>query len=177
MKTPYSLVDRSFADKAHLQALSYVYRPFFGKGTVKRATDEQDMKHGIDYIICVFSPSLPVEPITFTVQERFRRKLYGDITLSEYLENSGTPSEVYRCRADFYLYGGYDEGTGEITEAVLVWMQALRAGIATGTVPYGRNVSPKQNKRFLTISLEILKNRDLIAYHYQKDTDCKVLIA
>lgn len=165
--TPYSLDNRVFSDKAHAHARVHVYPRIFGKGVeVRSATLSQDMRDGIDYIASV--PVLGLHaPLIFRVQERFRRPEvahYGDVTISEWYQNSNRPAELYTTKADYFLYGTYSCTDDRMTDVLLVNADQLRLMLATGKLPFRKHVNASQGKYFLCVSMELVKRAGLVTY-------------
>ena len=172
--TPYNLINRAYSDKAHACARREIYPAFFKKaGSALRYTEPtitQDAAHGIDRIVRVTVQGLNA-PLTFLVQERFRRPniaLYNDITMSEWLGNSNKPSELYTIRAQLFLWGRYDEEQDTMVESLFFWVQPVLHGLATGDIPFKRLLNERQGKYFVAIPIAALKARNLIAYHNRR---------
>src|SRR5260221_2234771 len=167
--TPYSAMNHAFSDKAHACAQKSVYPSFFKKDTrairYTQPTCTQDAAHGIDRIVRVTMPGLNA-PLTFWVQERFRRPniaLYNDVTIGEWCANSNKPSELYTMKSQLFLFGRYDEETDIMVESLFFWFHPVLHALATGDLPYQRLLNDRQGKYFVAVPIADMKRLHLVA--------------
>src|SRR5947208_9286188 len=100
-------------------------------------TLKQDAVHSVDLIVRVTTSRLNA-PLTFLIQERFRRPevaRFNNVTISEWLANSNRPAELYSIKAQPFCFGRYDESTDTMIESVLFWVHPTLHAIASGSIP------------------------------------------
>lgn len=172
--TPFSQKDFDFSGKAHLRAQTDIYPLLF-------KTDRQHLEFtalpedqartldgdmGTDRIVEVTVHNLRA-PLTFLVQERFRRpNMHGlpDITVTEWNHNSDLPSELYKIKAGLFLYAGYVEHEDRFTETIVVSVCPLLLHLAQSNLPFSRHLN-KKNQTFIAILVTELKRLNLVHLH------------
>lgn len=172
--TPFSQKDFDFSGKAHLRAQTDIYPLLF-------KTDRQNLEFtalpedqartldgdmGTDRLVEVIVHNLRA-PLTFLVQERFRRpNRYGlpDITITEWNHNSNLPSELYKIKAGLFLYAGYAEQADKFTEAIVVSVCPMLLHLAQGNLPFSRCLN-KKNQTFIAILVTDLEKLNLVHLH------------
>lgn len=179
MKTPYSLANAHFSNKAHEIAREKVYPALFGVSRAQLVFDKDtlladsergrvlDGQMAVDRIVRVKVMKLR-QPLAFTVQERFRRPKWAhkrDVTITEWNHSTNQPSELYKLEANLFVYGYFDEQTGAFIEVVAVNTAALLQAIAANTVPYTFGKNPRSNQSFLALTFDALASHGLLAYH------------
>ena len=173
--TPFSQENFDYSGKAHVRAQTDIYPLLFKTDREhleftalpedQARTLDGDM--GIDRIVEVTVHGLRA-PLTFLVQERFRRpNQYGlpDITITEWNHNSDLPSELYKIKAGLFLYAGYMEQEDRFTEAIVVSVCPMLLHLAQGNLPFTRPPRNKKNQTFIAILVTSLKKLNLIHLH------------
>jgi hypothetical protein len=165
----------SYSAKGHLTAIDSVYKPFFGKACkvidVTGKDSDLDTKLGVDYIVEVTNEKLQKE-VQFWIQERFRTtryQSYQTITLIESNCYSGHLSEIYKSKAQFLVYGYYDEETGWLTQAVVVSLPQLFQKIAMNQIEFDIVPNKQTNQRFISVSFKQLEKHGLIVHSFDLD--------
>lgn len=172
--TPYSHRNQDFSNKAHARAQLSVYPLLFKTHaeclTFEALPEEQAMTldgdMGTDRLVKVSVHGL-MAPLTFLVQERFRRPenaQFDDVTVTEWNHNSNLPSELYKIKAGLFLYGKYDEQFDRFTEATAFSVCPMLLHIATGKLAFERRRNRK-NQTFICIKRAALDNLGLIHFH------------
>lgn len=179
MKTPYSLANAHFSNRAHEIAREKVYPALFGVSRAQLTFDADtlladsergrvlDGQMAVDRIVRVKVLKLR-QPLVFTVQERFRRPKWAhkrDITITEWNHATNQPSELYKLEANLFVYGYFDEQAATFVEVVAVNTAALLQAIAANTAPYTFGKNPRSNQSFLALTFDMLAARGLLAYH------------
>lgn len=168
-----------YSQKIHILARKSIYPKLFGvpenalryeENTLVGQSEMGDMldgEMGIDRIVNVSAVKGDLKaPLSFTVQERFRRPEYAsfrDITITEWNHASNLPSELYKIRAGIYLYGYADSENNPrfIREYIAVDTLALLMAIANGAIEYEERFN-KKRQSFLCITFQNLyANPDL----------------
>lgn len=180
--TIYEADNANFSNKAHMAARTKIYPSFFGvKGENisffdtllldKKSKDLQGLLDGslaIDRIIKIKTKNLNY-PVEFTFQERFREpqySFYQDITITEFNGASGMPSELYKIKANYFLYGYFDNDRDDFDEAIIINVPNLLKAITGEQIYYSFSRNSKE-QTFLTVPFkELFKGRDIIKFHY-----------
>ncbi len=172
--TPFSQRDFDYSYKAHVRAQTDIYPLLF-------KTDRQHLEFtalpedqartldgdmGTDRIVEVTVHNLRA-PLTFLVQERFRRpNKYGlpDITITEWNHSSNLPSELYKIKAGLFLYAGYNEQADQFTEAIVLSVCPMLVHLAQGNLSFTRHLN-KKNQTFIAILISALEKLNLVHLH------------
>lgn len=175
-RTKFEPINKEFSDKAHTAAQQLIYPEIF-KCSLKKLEFETirferserertlDGKEAIDRIIRVEVEKLKA-PLSFTVQERWRRMGYTnwkDLTITEWNYESNVPSELYKIKADLIVYGYYDEAKESFGEVIMVAVPDLKLALVLDSLPYTREKN-KKKQSFLGFRFEDLNNAGLMAY-------------
>ena len=179
LSTPFSRVNADFSTLAHGRACELVYPRFFGvvsdKLTVEDVTGVHsalDTELGVDRVIRVTTQSLH-QPLTFTVQERFRRprfKGFRDITLTEWNLNSDLPSELYKIHADYFMYAYFDDTAGQfVGETVIVNVPSLKRRLGAAQIEWSRRENPRSNQVFMSLTFDELRRVGVCACYINWD--------
>lgn len=169
MKTGFSPRNMEFTKRAHLAAQSQFYPGLFRnlpitfEDTVGTA---KDLEYAIDCRVAVTVDGLQA-PLYFAVQERWRRPAdmqYGDITITEWNQASGQPSELHKLGAQLFVYGFYDETTDRIVVAVAVNVVTVLWRLAVRDLGWRRQ--RRIDQTFLGFSLQDLRDVGSVIYHY-----------
>lgn len=174
--TPYSQANQRFSNKAHARAQTALYPLLFGcdkdQLEFKALPEDQartlDGDMGTDRLVEVSVKGL-LAPLTFLVQERFRRSEnanYPDVTVTEWNYNSNLPSELYKIKAGLFLYGKYNETLDQFTEAIAFSVCPMLLQLANGNLPYRRNRN-KKNQTFLCIKIADLDRLHITNWRYK----------
>lgn len=184
--TPYSTVNAKFSQDAHEQARVLIYPRAFGVMPYQLAyedvtgTDQRsralDGELGIDRVIKVTVEHLHL-PIEFTIQERFRRidnVHWRDITITEWNLRSDQPSELYKIKADYFIYGYFDDVQRRFAgEAMMVNVPSFKKKLADRewekVIENGRNENPRSNQTFIGFKFDTLLASDVVEWHINWD--------
>ncbi len=178
MRTPFEQSNADFSSRAHEAAKQKINPMLFDVppgelafestllGTGAR-NDILDGEMAVDRLVKVSVPGLAA-PLTFTVQERFRRPQFAqfrDLTITEWNALSRTPSELYKLNAGIFLYGYYDERTGDFPEALAISTTDLLLAVSRGQIPYTTENNRKA-QRFLCFTFRRLIECGVVLFHY-----------
>lgn len=179
MRTDFSSENSAFSDKAHIAAQTQIYPLIFNTSsenisyetvTISNEPTNQrnlilDGEFAVDRKIYVTVEMYPI-PLTYTVQERFRRprfKQFQDITITEYNHSSDQPSELYKLSGGLFVYGYYDETKDKILQYVAFSSSALLVKIASGEIKHdSKKPNHRSNQAFLAFKFESLRKHGLI---------------
>jgi hypothetical protein len=180
--TPYSSINAQFSQDAHEQARVLIYPRAFGVMPQQLAFEDVtgtdlrsralDGELGIDRVIKVTVEHL-YKPIEFTIQERFRRidKLrWRDITITEWNMSSDTPSELYKIKADYFIYGYYDDTDRRfVGESLMVNVAAFKKMITAPEwkqlIERGRNENPRSKQIFVGFEFDRLMTANVVDWY------------
>ena len=177
--TPYSTVNQSFSDLAHEVAVHAVYPALFRCDRRQLSFETTSVSQGgrgaildgemaVDRIVKVRHPELKA-PLTFTVQERFRRmkfSRYNDLTISEYNDTSRRPSELYKMTAGIFLCGFFDDNEQTFDKWIAADVNKLLFRMATGTLPHTKSRNKRSNQTFICIqATDLLKSGCVLAIY------------
>lgn len=161
-----------YSAKGHLKAIDIVYKEFFGKNSkildVTGKDSYLDTQIGVDYIVEVENPRLQKE-VQFWIQERFRTvkyQSYQSVTLIENNCYSGNLSEVYKSKAQFLVYGYYDEETEILVQVVVVSLPQLFQKIAMNQINFEIIKNKQTNQNFISVKFDELRKHGLIVYEF-----------
>lgn len=182
MKTVFEEKNKNFSDKAHLAAQIQVYPRIFGTPDIQFEDvtlsngDERsriyDAEMAVDRILHVATNDFK-KPLSFTVQERFRRtnyrNKYQDITITEWNHASNQPSELHKLTGGMFLYGYYDDAKNKITQYVMFSSAAVVFDILRKRLCYKR-ASNRKNQTFISIKFDDLRKNGLIISEWE-DTE------
>lgn len=162
----------SFSGKGHLTAIDPVYKQFFGQECevmdVTGSDNPYDTNIGVDYIVDVKNPRLQTS-VEIWVQERFRTLRYQHyqcVTLIECNKNSGHLSEIYKTKAQYLVYGYYDDTTNTLAQAVVVNLPSLVRKIAMNQIKFEIIHNNTTNQNFISVKFEELKKHNLIEFEF-----------
>lgn len=178
-RTRFDPSHAQFSHCAHAAARELVYPALFGfpPGAITyvspdswntAAYQELDTRHGIDKVIQITAPDF-FAPLSVTVQERFRQAQYADrrdITLTEFNRESGEPSELYKIKAQLFVYGYYDPASRRFPEVLAVNVGRLLLRLCQAAIPFQRGVNPKQQD-FLCLLFDDLLRAGVVEWHGQ----------
>jgi len=179
MRTEFEQKNSKFSDKAHIAAQTQLYPKLFNvtpdKIVYEDVTLSEDPRHkildaemAVDRVLSISMGTLRF-PITYTVQERFRRpqyKKYQDITITECNLNSGVKSELYKLSGGLFVYGYFNENTNMIEQFIVLCSSELLYKIVRGDLKKWSVETNRKNQTFITIKFDILRNNKLILYEY-----------
>ena len=160
--TDYNLDNQQFSDAAHRLSVEEIYPQIFGCDKSAITVRDMNVHDGgigaiydgqlaIDKLVTLFVPHLQA-PLTFSVQERFQRlefMKYASLTITEWNNNSNLPSELYKIKADFILYGYYDNKLQSLGRCIVVDASKLLRRIAMQSLTYTQRHNPRSNQTFL----------------------------
>lgn len=179
MKTPYSEENQAFSNVAHSAARVDVYPRLFDCNPSLLSFDSASVSDGgekaildgqmaVDRIVKVSTPGLRGD-ISHIIQERFRRPRfsgYRDITITEFNNESGQQSELYKLKAGIFVYGYYCEATRRFGEVIAVDIAALMMGISSGSVCISqRQRNPRSGQDFVSVKFDRLQEAGVVLWH------------
>jgi hypothetical protein len=190
-RTPYQKENGDYSDKSHQLAQALIYPSLFDTSAENITYEEDtlltesargavlDGEMGIDRVLRVTVPGLTGN-IPFTVQERFRRPEfhgYQDLTITEWNHNSNLPSELYKIRANIFIYGygNHPLDPSGFIEAIAINTTQLLVKISRREIPYTLKQN-KKNQTFLAFSFDSLEKSGVVLWH-KKDLSEPVRIA
>ena len=180
--TPYSPDNAKFSQDAHAQARVLIYPRAFGVMPYQLSYEDvtgQDLRSraldgelGIDRIVKVTVDHLYL-PIEFTVQERFRRidKVgWRDITITEWNLLSDTKSEMYKIKADYFVYGYYDDRERRFAgESIMVNVPAFKKKLTDRewkqVIENGRQENPRSSQTFIGFKFDDLLKSGVVEWY------------
>ena len=169
MATPYSKENQEFTNRAHDAAQRLLYPSLFGveqdqlsfECTSLGLGERQaflDGQMAIDRIVKVQVPGLGL-PLSFTVQERFRKPKYAsfrDITITEWNLATDRPSELYKLNAGLFIYGYYDAIADRFIEAIAVDVPWLLIMFPLKLVDWSLQENPRTSQTFFCFKFDDL---------------------
>lgn len=178
--TKYEKRNAEFSNAVHNLAQALVYPKLFSAEKESIVYEEDtllgesirgdilDGEMGIDRVLRVTVPGLNGR-IPFTVQERFRRPAFvewQDLTITEWNYASNLPSELYKIRANIFLYGyaNAEENPTGFIEVIAVDMTLLLLKIAKKEIEY-RNERNTKDQSFLGFRFTDLENAGVVIFH------------
>jgi hypothetical protein len=174
--TPYSHNNRKYTELAHLCAQKEIYPLIFGEESsllflplAPSQVRALDGNMAIDRQVKVRSEGLH-ESLPILVQERFRRPKYAslrDVTITEWNHSSNQRGELYKIRAELFLYGYYDDITDRFLEVIALDLFQLKWKIAKKDIPYTSEVNPRSNQTFYCFKFDDLHKHHITIFHEQ----------
>jgi hypothetical protein len=179
MPTPYSDANGQFSNVAHLSAQTMLYPNIFGVNSDKLSfistllgdggmSDVLDGVFGVDRIVKVQAAAAFIrQPLSFTVQERFRRQEYArykDITITEWNVRTNQPSELYKLMANIFLYGYYSTDGNSFIDAIAFDVQMALRLLVRGDIEVGHGSNPRSGQTFITITFDALYRAGCVIY-------------
>lgn len=166
MRTLHEPKNQAFSDAAHEAAKEIIYPYWFEHQGV--SFERTKVEHGgmhrvfdgemaIDVIVRMNIPGFNY-PFEYTVQERFRRMPYAkyeDVTITEWNSASNMPSELYKIKANYILYGYFDDSCGLFHSWYLITTTSLLDDVRRGKVRVRREIN-KKGQHFIAIPIEDL---------------------
>jgi len=178
-RTPYSKDNAAFSEQAHLAAQDLVYPAIF-KTTRDKLTFESTLVNdnakgavldgdmAIDKIVKVTAiHDLFKQPLQFTVQERFRRMEFmkwQDITITEWNNRSGLPSELYKLAANIFVYGYFDPAAHSFGDAIALNVTSLLMRLCDGGLQFAYNKNPRSNQDFIGVKFTAVSQANCVIY-------------
>lgn len=171
--TPYSLQNQAFSDKGHLCAQEAIYPLIFPNSQLEfiPLPEEQartlDADMGMDRRVLVKVHGLR-ESFQVMVQERFRDPKWAskqDITVTEWNNNSNQPGELYKIKAEMFLYAYYDETTNRFIEAIAFSVLNLKIKLAQKSIKYTvPSPNGRSNQTFLCFRFDDLEQQHIAVF-------------
>jgi hypothetical protein len=179
-RTPYQKENGDYSNKVHELAQRIIYPELFRaqesdidyeEDTLLEESERGAILDGemaIDRIVKVKVKGLNGS-IPFTIQERFRRPRYAnfrDITITEWNHRSNLPSELYKIRANIFLYGyaNHEETPNGFVEAVAIDTTQLLIKIARQEIKHKMQSNDK-GQTFVTCAFEDLTKAGAVLWH------------
>lgn len=181
MATPFSSQQKAFSDKAHFAARSILYPAIFNVEAENLAYEDQgdlatdarykalDGEMAIDRLVKVTLDKFR-SPLTFTVQERFRKPEYAkyrDLTITEWNTWTSRESELYKLHAALFLYGYYNPFTECFIEAICADVPALMMAITTNGIRYTHETKKNGSQTFLGLKFDDMHRAGVMLFHYR----------
>lgn len=181
MATPFSSQQKAFSDKAHLLARHVLYPSIFNVSADKLTFEDQgdiatdarykalDGEMAIDRLVKVTLEKFR-SPLTFTVQERFRKPEYAkyrDLTITEWNTWTKRESELYKLHASLFLYGYYNELNDRFVEAICANVPALMMAIATNSIRYTHETKKNGSQTFIGLKFDDMHRAGVMQFHYR----------
>jgi hypothetical protein len=167
-RTPYSKDNQAFSDKGHLCAQRTLYPLIFPNSELQFVPlpEEQartlDADMSTDRHVLVKVQTLR-EAFSVLVQERFRQIRFADfqdVTITEWHHNSNLPGELYKIKAEMFLYGYYEPFKDRFPDAIAFSVFNLKVKLSQGTIGHETGINPRSNQSFLCF-----KFKDLEKHH------------
>jgi len=177
MITPYSPKNAKHSNDAHIAAQSQVYPKIFNtlqeKLSFETVTFDSNPRHkildgemAVDRIVKVNINSLQY-PLSFTVQERFRRpdaRKWQDITITEWNHKSNLPSELYKLSGGLFVYGYYNQVTDIVEQFVVFSSSQVLLSLARGDLHWDVECNKRTKQTFIALSFKLLRDNGLILF-------------
>jgi len=157
----------AFTRRAHERAREEIYPRFLPDDWVMRdlfGTD-RDYYDDEDYEVRIFKPELE-EPMTLSVQERFRRMQFADyreVTIA--VSYGDMELHLSDSAADLLVYGYYDDEAGELGETVVVSVSDLKYALAVGRVDVEIQHHGSKDHAFACLPIEDLIDAGATVLH------------
>ncbi len=173
--TPYSQRLQAFSNKGHLCAQTAIYPLIFPNSQLQFVPlpEEQartlDADMGTDRHMLVKVQTLR-EAFSVLVQERFREIKWAtcrDITVTEWNRNSNLPGELYKIKAEMFLYAYYDEVNDKFIEAIAFSVLNLKIKIAQGLIKHTSGLNTRSNQTFLKFKFDDLEKQHISVFRKQ----------
>lgn len=178
MYTPFSNDNADFTNKAHQAARWQVYPMLFRlpidnlefESTLLNMGERErqyDGEMAIDRIVKVKPATFDIQPLGFTIQERFRKPKfakYKDITITEWNPISNKPGELYKLQAQLFMYGYYNEANNSFIDVVVFDVAKTLMGICNKSLKYSRGVNPRTKQPFVTIKFDDLSKEKCLLF-------------
>jgi len=175
MKTPYSSANQQFSDMAHEAAQELIYPKIFETTkdrltfvSTSLATSDKnrilDGEMATDRIVNVTVNTLR-RPLQFTIQERFRRVQYSrfqDVTITEWNNRSGQPSELYKLNSGVFVYGYFDDTRKTFDDWVAFNTVGFLYVMASGKCTVQKRRNGRSSQDFYTVPFDFLQQNGLI---------------
>ena len=176
MRTPIQPKNIKFSNDAHIAAQNQIYPHIFNTQqdnlSFETVTIDNNLRHqildgemAVDRIVKVTIEVLQ-HPLSFTIQERFRRpefKRWQDITITEWNYNSNLPSELYKLSGGLFVYGYYNEENNIIEQFVCFSSSQLLLSLARGNLEW-KTQKNKKNQSFIGLPFKSLRENGLILF-------------
>lgn len=180
MATRFELEHKAFSDRAHEAAKRLIYPRVFNAPAHTLSFQSHDVASGgndafldgtlgIDKTVGVACNHLK-QDLEFTVQERFREPKfagYEDLTITEWNGATNSPSELYKIKAQLFVYGYYNEETGGFTDAIAVNIPRMLQGIGNNDLQITHGVNNKQQS-FVAVKFDALLQYGAVIYWQKK---------
>lgn len=167
MKTAFSAKRMEFTKRAHRAAQGQFYAHMFpGLPIAFEDTVDtvRDLEYAIDCQVAVSVGGLRA-PLRFSVQERWREPKemhWGDVTITEWNNASGQPSELHKLGAQLFVYGFYDPDADRVLLGVAVNVLTVLHALALGKLAYRR--SRRLDQTFLGFDFGTLKRLGAVVF-------------
>ncbi|GAC1694678.1 MAG: hypothetical protein PVS3B3_18940 [Ktedonobacteraceae bacterium] len=175
LRTPHSSDNQYFTDCAHMKARELVYPAIFNTSKDRihylelKDAQDRDYNKAIDRTIAVDVEGLHA-PISFTVQERFRKPKYSsekDIAITAFNNTSGLISELYKIEAFYMLYAYFDPETGQFIEVIMIRVPVFLEYLVKGSLSYEDHLNPRSNQTFYCFKFDdLLKLPGVVKFHH-----------
>lgn len=177
-RTPLKPKQAEFSKKCHYMAREEVYPILFSESSLILGYDygfgsEMDRKEGIDVTIKVKMPEFR-EPLNIWVQERFRKynKTYinkNDVTFTTWNKISNLPSEWYKFKAFFMVYGFAAPDENSLFNWSVVCIPVLQWHFANGLISSADKRGNDRDQNFITFRNDDMYRLGILTKHHNVD--------
>ena len=180
--TPYLSENGEFSDRCHMLARKLFYPDMFEVDPSNITFENTTIGNGeranildgelaVDRTITV-DRNNGLMPMMKYIQERFRRpdsSKYRDLTITEWNHNSGLPSELYKLKGGYFIYGyaNHPANPTNFIEVVSCMVQPMVSAIENKQIQFIRKPNPRTGQTFICLKFDDLKAAGLIYYHYR----------
>jgi len=171
-RTPYSQENQDFSNKGHLCAQRTLYPLIFPNSQLQFVPLPEDQVRildgdmGTDRHVLVKVQTLR-EAFSVLVQERFRQTRFADfqdVTITEWNHNSNKPGELYKIKAEMFLYGYYDPLKDKFIDAIAFSVFNLKVKLSQGIIGHVSGVNPRSNQSFLGFQFKDLEKQHIAVW-------------
>lgn len=178
--TPHSSKNGEYSNQCHRLAQDLIYPDWVGvepeciqyEDTLLGQGEEEtalDGKMAVDRRMIVRN-QLFRQPFEWLIQERFRRPKYAnyrDITVTEWNNNSNLPSELYKIKSGYFVYGyaNHPETPTGFLEVMIVEVASLLWHLQTGELRFTRRRNGRSGQDFINVKFDDLLRSGCAVYH------------
>lgn len=177
--TRYDIDRADFSGRVHMTARRVLYPAFFGvpaemleyvecdAAPMQSFERALDTRLGIDKIVRVCDPQFRL-PIPHAIQERFQRPVNArrrNITITEFNESTGLPSEMYKMVAQWFVGAFASEDAQVLTEGVIVSVPDLRRAMRAGRIRWDCEKFNDKGQPFIRLTFDDLLDSGVAQLH------------
>ena len=173
-RTPYSKDNQEFSDKAHLCAQRTLYPSIFPNSELQFVPLPEDQVRTLDADMSTDRHVLVKvqglrKPFSVLVQERFRQVRFADfqdVTITEWNHSSDQPGELYKIKAEMFLYGYYSPIRDEFVDAIAFSVLNLKVKLSQGIISHCTAINPRSNQSFLGFDFKDLEKHHVTVWRF-----------